>query len=178
MRKKCITGLLLISLCTGLVIPAHGNAAQKKWKLNVTKKTLTVKKSTTLKVKGFKKTAKSKIRWKSTKPKIASVNQKGVVKAKAKGKAKIRATILIKGKKKATLTCNIKVKKAAKNFCSKNKYTKKQYKSCRLCTAIRGSNNSNTDNCSNSKQYTNTNEDPCSDKNSSPDGFPVKLAAS
>ena len=90
MRKKCITGLLLISLCTGLVIPAHGNAAQKKWKLNVTKKTLTVKKSTTLKVKGFKKTAKSKIRWKSTKPKIASVNQKGVVKAKAKGKAKTR----------------------------------------------------------------------------------------
>ena len=66
MRKKCITGLLLISLCTGLVIPAHGNAAQKKWKLNVTKKTLTVKKSTTLKVKGFKKTAKRKIRWKST----------------------------------------------------------------------------------------------------------------
>ena len=90
MRKKCITGLLLISLCTGLVIPAHGNAAQKKWKLNVTKKTLTVKKSTTLKVKGFKKTAKSKIRLKSTKPKIASGNQKGVVKAKAKGKAKTR----------------------------------------------------------------------------------------
>lgn len=119
MRKKCITGLLLISLCTGLVIPAHGNAAQKKWKLNVTKKTLTVKKSTTLKVKGFKKTAKSKIRWKSTKPKIASVNQKGVVKAKAKGKAKIRATILIKGKKKATLTCNIKVKKAAKTSVAK-----------------------------------------------------------
>ena len=86
MRKKCITGLLLISLCTGLVIPARGNAAQKKWKLNVTKKTLTVKKSTTL---------------------------------KAKGKAKIRATILIKGKKKATLTCNIKVKKAAKTSVAK-----------------------------------------------------------
>ena len=30
MRKKCITGLLLISLCTGLVIPAHGNAAQRE----------------------------------------------------------------------------------------------------------------------------------------------------
>lgn len=49
MRKKCITGLLLISLCTGLVIPAHGNAAQKKWKLNVTKKTLTVKKKHNIK---------------------------------------------------------------------------------------------------------------------------------
>ena len=119
MRKKCITGLLLISLCTGLVIPAHGNAAQKKWKLNVTKKTLTVKKSTKLKVKSFKKTANSKIRWKSTKPKIASVSQKGVVKAKAKGKAKIRATILIKGKKKATLTCNITVKKAVKTSVKK-----------------------------------------------------------
>ena len=37
----------------------------------------------------------------------------------AKGKAKIRATILIKGKKKATLTCNIKVKKAAKTSVAK-----------------------------------------------------------
>ena len=124
MRKKCITGLLLIFLCTGLVIPAHGNAAQKKWKLNVTKKTLTVKKSTKLKVKSFKKTANSKIHWKSTKPKIASVSQKGVVKAKAKGKAKIRATILIKGKKKATLTCNITVKKAVKTSVKKQAHQK------------------------------------------------------
>lgn len=113
MRKKCISALLLLSLCTGLMTPAPANAAQKKWRLNTTKKTLTVKKSTKLKVKAVKKTSKYKLRWKSSNPKVASVDKKGLVKAKAQGKAKIQVTVLIKGKKKAALTCTITVKKSS-----------------------------------------------------------------
>lgn len=69
-------------------------------KLNTTSKVLIVGQTCKLKASGVKQ----KITWKSNKASVASVNQKGKVKAKKKGKAVITATV---GSKKKT--CKIKV---------------------------------------------------------------------
>lgn len=50
-------------------------------------------------------TAQTKLKWKSSDKKIASVNKKGVVKAKKPGKVKI--TVTTKNKKKATITIRV-----------------------------------------------------------------------
>ena len=58
--------------------------ASVKGKLNVKSVTLATGKSVTLKVKNK---GKAKVRWSSSKKKIASVSSRGKVKAKKKGKA-------------------------------------------------------------------------------------------
>ncbi|MDO4167268.1 MAG: Ig-like domain-containing protein, partial [Eubacteriales bacterium] len=65
--------------------------AVKKITLKASKKKIKVKKKLKLKatVKPGKKQASSTLYWKSSNPKVATVNQKGVVKAKKKGKVKI-----------------------------------------------------------------------------------------
>lgn len=68
--------------------------------------TLTVGKSTTLKVKNTSK----KVKWKSSNSKIASVNSAGKVTGKKAGKAKITATV---NKKKYTCTVTVKAAKKA-----------------------------------------------------------------
>ena len=71
--------------------------ASVKGKLNVKSVTLATGKSVTLKVKNK---GKAKVRWSSSKKKIASVSSRGKVKAKKKGKATITATVSYRGKKK------------------------------------------------------------------------------
>lgn len=107
------------------VITAKVNG--RKYKCNVTvKKTATISKKTlTLEV-GSKKTLKLKNttstpKWKSTKSSVAKVSSKGVVTAKKKGSAKIKATL--NGK---TYTCTVKVtSKKAKVLTTKFKWTGK-----------------------------------------------------
>ncbi len=80
-------------------------APGKITKVTPSKKTLKKGKKVTLKVKLPKGTA-AKITFKSNKPKIASVNTKGVVKAKKKGTAKI--TVKTHNGKKKVVTIRVK----------------------------------------------------------------------
>ncbi len=81
-------------------------AAKEKDKVKLSSTSITLKEgeSKTLKVSGIDK--KTKATWSSSKKSIATVSNKGVVKAKKAGSAKITATV--KGKK---LTCKVTVKK-------------------------------------------------------------------
>ena len=83
--KKFSLLILLCMLFSVIVMPASANAAPK------------------LKVLG----KKGKIKWRSSKPSVASVSSSGVVKGKAAGKTTITAKA---GSKK--LKCTIKVKRA------------------------------------------------------------------
>lgn len=75
-------------------------------KINKKKFTLKVGESTTLKISGTKK----KVKWGSTNKKVATVTQKGKVKAKQAGVATIKATVT-----KKVLKCKITVKKKEQN---------------------------------------------------------------
>ena len=86
--------------------------ASVKGKLNVKSVTLATGKSVTLKVKNR---GKAKVRWSSSKKKIASVSSRGKVKAKKKGKATITATVSYRGKKKK-LKCRVTVLQGAKKL--------------------------------------------------------------
>lgn len=99
----------------------------KSFKINKTKVTLTVgngkeKAQTVLKASGFKpkKAMIKEVRFVSSKPKIASVNQKGEVKAKKAGKCKIYVYAKENGKLKRS--CKVVVKKYKK---AKKKQQKK-----------------------------------------------------
>ncbi len=93
-------------------------------KISLSKKSATLKKGKTLKLK-LKNAKASKVKWSSSKKKIATVSKKGVVKAKKKGKATITAKY--KGKK---YKCKITVKKggmtAAQAYNKLKKYIKKK----------------------------------------------------
>ncbi len=69
------------------------------------KLTLKKGKKVTLKAKVTPSNSTDKVKWKSSKTKIATVSQKGLVKAKKKGKTVITATA---GKKKAKITITVK----------------------------------------------------------------------
>lgn len=99
-----LAGALVI---TSVFVPGQQTDAKAKVKLNKKKLVLTVGKKAKLKVKETKK----KVKWSSSKKKIATVTKKGVVKAKKKGTAKIVAKI---GKKKYTCKVVVKAKKKAK----------------------------------------------------------------
>lgn len=104
------TGIFSIFVILALVIGILGNGSQvqaAKVRLNMTKKTLTVGKKVTLKVKGTRK----KVKWSSSNKKVASVSSKGKVKAKKAGKATITAKV---GKKKYKCRITVKKKKAKK----------------------------------------------------------------
>ena len=80
----------------------------KKIKLNTYKKKIKKKKKYRLRVKILPKSIKKKeIIFKSSKPSVASVNKKGVIKAKRKGIAKI--TVRVKGSRKKAV-CKVIVK--------------------------------------------------------------------
>lgn len=113
MDKKFAKGISL-ALTVGLLLPANVNeglAKSNTIKLNKKKLTLTVKKNYSLKLtKAGKKVANRKIKWKSSKTKIATVSKTGLVKAKKAGTATITA---IYNKKK--YRCNLTVKANVKN---------------------------------------------------------------
>lgn len=82
------------------VTPVTAQAAAMK--LNKSSATLTVGKKLTLKVQNGKKGAK--VKWSTSQKSVATVTQKGVVTAKAEGKATIKAVV-----NKVTLKCNVTV---------------------------------------------------------------------
>lgn len=104
--RQGIAALLSLSLLTaGIMIPSsHASAA--KIKLNKTKLKLTV--GSTYKLKINQK--KIKVKWASSKKKVASVNSKGKVKAKKVGTTVISAKV--NGKK---YKCKVTVQKAKTN---------------------------------------------------------------
>lgn len=107
---KRIISLLICCLLLSSICFVEANAASIK--LNKTKISLKSGKTFQLKLNG----AKGKIKWKSSKKTIASVNSKGKVTGKKSGKAKITATY--KGK---SYKCSVNVKKVTIKKISLNK---------------------------------------------------------
>lgn len=98
---KWIAFIAILFLCL-LSLQISADAKASKVKLSDKSITLLKGNTDTLKVSGI--TKKTKVKWTSSKPKVAAVTQKGVVKAKAKGSAVITAKV--DGKK---YTCKVKV---------------------------------------------------------------------
>ena len=80
--KKILACILAFALTIAMTGMGTAEAAKKKPKLSKTKVTLYVGKTATLKVKNTKK----KVKWSSSKKSVATVSQKGKIKAKKKGK--------------------------------------------------------------------------------------------
>lgn len=119
-KKKILSFIIILSifLPAAAFINTAATSAGKKVRFNVGKtKTLRAGKSCVLKVKNLPKSAKIiRYKWKSSKSSVASVSQKGKVKAKNAGTAQITCllTYTVKRadrniKKKAKLTCRVKV---------------------------------------------------------------------
>jgi hypothetical protein len=104
MKRRNVFAIVAMVLTLALAIPVvfsvQSNAASKKAKLNKTKATLVAGKTVQLKVQNSKK----KVTWKSSNGKVATVSKKGLVTAKAPGKATITAKV---GKK--NLKCAVTV---------------------------------------------------------------------
>ena len=127
-RKKGIRSLaiLLVLVLTLGFSPVTNVEAKAAPRLNYKKVTLVQGKKKRLKVRNLSR--RRKVKWYSTKKSVATVNRKGVVKAKKKGKAYIVAKV---GKKK--YRCKVIVKKKVSKKKKKsnkkvkiNKSTKKQ----------------------------------------------------
>lgn len=103
MKKSILLGTMAVSVMLTSVVQAKGRVPA----LNMKNKTLAVGQKCQLKVKNA---GKKKVKWSSTKKKIATVSKKGKVTAKKTGTAKIHAKV---GKK--VLVCKIVVKKTKTN---------------------------------------------------------------
>ena len=99
-KRSISLALAAAFLITGMLGAVPAQETQAAPRLSKSSVTLTVGKSTTLRVKGTTK----KIVWRSTKKSVASVNSKGKVVAKKPGSARICAKF--SGKK---LFCNVTV---------------------------------------------------------------------
>lgn len=133
-RKKGIRSLaiLLVLILTLGFSPVTNVEAKAAPRLNYKKVTLVQGKKKRLKVRNLRRGRK--VKWYSTKKSVATVNKKGVVKAKKKGKAYIVAKV---GKKK--YRCKVIVKKRVSKKKKKsnkkvkiNKSTKRQLPSYKL----------------------------------------------
>lgn len=133
-RKKGIKSLaLLLALILAIGFsPVTNVEAKAAPRLNYKKVTLVQGKKKRLKVRNLSR--RRKVKWYSTKKSVATVNRKGVVKAKKKGKTYIVAKV---GKKK--YRCKVivkkrvtKKKKKIKKKVKINKSTKKQLPSYKL----------------------------------------------
>lgn len=133
-RKKGIRSLaiLLVLVLTLGFSPVTNVEAKAAPRLNYKKVTLVQGKKKRLKVRNLRRGRK--VKWYSTKKSVATVNKKGVVKAKKKGKAYIVAKV---GKKK--YRCKVIVKKKISKKKKKsnkkvkiNKSTKRQLPSYKL----------------------------------------------
>lgn len=134
-RKKGIRSLaLLLALILAIGFsPVTNVEAKAAPRLNYKKITLVQGKKKRLKVRNLSR-RRRKVKWYSTKKSVATVNRKGVVKAKRKGKAYIVAKV---GKKK--YRCKVIVKKKVRRKKKKsnkkvkiNKSTKRQLPSYKL----------------------------------------------
>lgn len=119
-RKKGIRSLaiLLVLILTLGFSPVTNVEAKAAPRLNYKKVTLVQGKKKRLKVRNLSR--RRKVKWYSTKKSVATVNKKGVVKAKKKGKAYIVAKV---GKKK--YRCKVIVKKKVSKKKKKTKKSKK-----------------------------------------------------
>lgn len=109
--KRQLAAMLAMAMCAAVAGGAGETAAAAKPKLSNKTLKITVGSTKTLKV---KKAGSSKIKWKSSKKKVASVKKAGKYGAKVTGKSKGKAVIsctVKKGKKSYTLKCNVKVAK-------------------------------------------------------------------
>lgn len=124
MMKTKKKGLKSLALLLALILaigfsPVTNVEAKAAPRLNYKKVTLVQGKKKRLKVRNLKKG--KKVKWYSTKKSVATVNKKGIVKAKKKGKAYIVAKV---GKKKYRCKVTVK-KKTTKKKSSKKTTTKK-----------------------------------------------------
>lgn len=106
-QKTCAVALAFSMVLTSAAITPSNDAAAAKLKISKKKATLTVGKTLKLKVTGAKKA-----KWSSSNSRVASVSQKGVVKAKSVGTAKITAKVK---SKKVTCKVSVKSKKTSAN---------------------------------------------------------------
>ena len=118
--KKISKRILAVFLVTLLTLAMAMPASAAPVRLNKKSASVTVGKTVKLKVSGTRK----KVKWSSSNSKIATVNKKGIVKARKAGNVKIVAKI---GKKK--LTCKVQVRNVAKN----NKKSSNKKKVCQVC---------------------------------------------
>ncbi len=107
--KRALSLILVLALTFSIILAENPLIANAKAKIRLNKKkiTLTVGKKTKLKLKNNKK----KVKWSSSKKKVATVNKKGIVTAKKKGTTTITAKA---GKKK--YTCRVTVKAPKKQL--------------------------------------------------------------
>ena len=133
-RKKGIRSLaLLLALILAIGFsPVTNVEAKAAPRLNYRKVTLVQGKKKRLKVRNLSRRRRRKVKWYSTRKSVATVNRKGVVKAKRKGKAYIVAKV---GRKK--YRCKVIVKKKVRRKKTKkkvkiNKSTKRQLPSYKL----------------------------------------------
>ena len=123
MNKKSIMAILfaLVFAFTAMFVPKSASAVGKRGKIRTIKvtsvKKLTVGKSSRIKVKVTPKKVAAKVTFKSSNKTIATVNRKGVVKAKRPG----RVTITVKAKSKNTKTKRIKIRVIPKKTSTKKK---------------------------------------------------------
>jgi hypothetical protein len=103
MKVMVIALVLAVAVTAPVTIPFTGNVAVAEAatvKISESELTMEIAATTTLKVTG----TKSKVTWKSSNKKVASVTSKGVVTAQSVGTAKITATV-----NKKNYTCTVTV---------------------------------------------------------------------
>ena len=126
MNKKSIMAIVFAAMfvfasVAGIFLPKQASAVGKRGKIRTIKvtsvKKLTVGKRSRIKVKVAPKKVAAKITYKSSNKTIATVNRKGVVKAKRPG----RVTITVKAKSKNTKIKRIKIRVIPKKTSTKKK---------------------------------------------------------
>ena len=126
MNKKSIMAIVFAAMfvfasVAGIFLPKQASAVGKRGKIRTIKvtsvKKLTVGKRSRIKVKVAPKKVAAKVTYKSSNKAIATVNRKGVVKAKRPG----RVTITVKAKSKNTKTKRIKIRVIPKKTSTKKK---------------------------------------------------------
>ena len=133
MNKKSIMAIVFAAMfvfasVAGIFLPQQASAVGKRGKIRTIKvtsvKKLTVGKRSRIKVKVAPKKVAAKVTYKSSNKTIATVNRKGVVKAKRPG----RVTITVKAKSKNTKIKRIKIRVIPKKTSTKKKTSKKKKK--------------------------------------------------
>lgn len=136
---------IMLALSSTMVIPVEAKAAPKAKKivLNVTKKTMNVGQTTTLKVKKVSPSNASKsVKYSSSKKSVATVDSKGKIKAKAAGTATI--TVTSKSNSKVKATCKVTVKQPVKEIrISKNVLAVQKGKTVNIKATVKPKNASN-----------------------------------
>lgn len=126
MNKKSIMAIVFAAMfvfasVAGIFLPQQASAVGKRGKIRTIKvtsvKKLTVGKRSKIKVKVAPKKVAAKVTYKSSNKTIATVNRKGVVKAKRPG----RVTITVKAKSKNTKIKRIKIRVIPKKTSKKKK---------------------------------------------------------